>query len=207
MLLCLDRVHEEFQYHLMEDEKTKGDKNEEENEFNTPINPKNIEKSERWTQLRPIIQSFFRSTIHLLSEAKDPELLTFVLKSLSKSIRFLTPFPKLAELILKNLTLIWSAPLDSSEDYQVVRLNAFFRIRQMALTQPFPFIEDILKKTYLAYAKRSKFATAAGVSSALPTLTFMGNCLVELYSLDYHSSYQHAFVYIRQLALFLRTAI
>jgi nucleolar complex protein 2 len=35
----------------------------------------------------------------------------------------------------------------------------------------------------------------------------MGNCVVELYSLDYHSSYQHAFVYIRQLALHLRSAI
>jgi nucleolar complex protein 2 len=35
----------------------------------------------------------------------------------------------------------------------------------------------------------------------------MGNCVVELYSLDYVSSYQHAFVYIRQLALHLRSAL
>jgi hypothetical protein len=30
--------------------------------------------------------------------------------------------------------------------------------------------------------KRAKFGTAASVTNALPTLTFMGNCLVELYS-------------------------
>jgi len=77
----------------------------------------------------------------------------------------------------------------------------------MALTQPFPFIEQCLKSTYLAYAKRAKFATAASLTSLLPTITFMGNCIVELYSLDYASSYQHAFVYIRQLALHLRSAI
>mmetsp|Transcript_10890 Transcript_10890/g.13774 ORF Transcript_10890/g.13774 Transcript_10890/m.13774 type:complete len:449 (+) Transcript_10890:1-1347(+) len=72
---------------------------------------------------------------------------------------------------------------------------------------PFPFIEQCLKSTYLSYAKAAKFATAATVSSLLPTLTFMGNCVVELYSLDYASSYQHAFIYIRQLALHLRSAL
>jgi nucleolar complex protein 2 len=35
----------------------------------------------------------------------------------------------------------------------------------------------------------------------------MGNCLVELYSLDFQSSYQHTFVYIRELALQLRKAV
>jgi nucleolar complex protein 2 len=42
--------------------------------------------------------------------------------------------------------------------------------------------------------------------SSLPGLTLMGNCLVELYGLDMTSSYQHAFVYLRQLALHLRAA-
>ena len=154
-----------------------------------------------------MFQSFMKSTLNLLTEAKEPELLTFILKALSKYVRFLTPFPRIAEQLLKVLVTLWSAPLDSSEDYQVVRLNAFIRIRQLALTQPFPFIETCLKKTYLAYANRSKFGTSASVTSLLPTLTFMGNCVVELYSLDYHSSYQHAFVYIRQLALHLRSAI
>jgi nucleolar complex protein 2 len=119
----------------------------------------------------------------------------------------MTPFPRLAESMLKILTSLWSAPIDSSEDFHVVRLHSFLRIRQLALTQPFPFIEDCLKRLYLAYAQRAKFATASSVTSALPTLTFMGNCIVELYSLDYHSSYQHAFIYIRQLALHLRTAM
>jgi len=56
---------------------------------------------------------------------------------------------------------------------------------------------------YLAYAKSSKFVN----ENTLPNLTFMGNCIVELYSLDVEASYQHAFIYVRQLALHLRAGI
>ncbi|KAI2510548.1 Noc2p family [Fragilaria crotonensis] len=178
-----------------------------ERDENAPIPPKRLMRSFRWKEMCSILQSFFKATLHLLSEGKDPKQLSFVLRALGKYIPFLTPLPKIAQLLLRSLTNLWSAPLDSSEDYQVVRLNAFIRIRQMAITQPFPFIEDCLKKTYLAYAKRAKYGTSATVTSVLPTLTFMGNCIVELYSLDFHSSYQHAFVYIRQLALHLRSAM
>ena len=36
------------------------------------------------------------------------------------------------------------------------------------------------KESYLSYARRAKFGTAASVSGSLPTLTFMGNCVVDL---------------------------
>jgi nucleolar complex protein 2 len=212
MVMCLSKCHHEFHYHLIgEGTRTEHDdaaaNSDSEDRDEEPIMSKVLARSRRWNDIKPVFQSFMKSTLNLLAEAKEPELLTFILKALSKYVRFLTPFPRIAEQLLKVLVTLWSAPLDSSEDYQVVRLNAFIRIRQLALTQPFPFIETCLKKTYLAYANRSKFATSASVTSLLPTLTFMGNCVVELYSLDYHSSYQHAFVYIRQLALHLRSAI
>jgi nucleolar complex protein 2 len=165
-----------------------------------------MEKSGKWSNLKPIIFTFIKSTMHMHSEAKEPQLLFIVLKALTKYVPFLSAFPRLAETMLKGRTTLWSVPMDALEDYQVVRLHAFLRMRQLALTQPFPFIEECLKKSYLAYAKRAKFATSTSTLSALPTLTFMGNCVVELYCLDYHSSYQHAFVYIRQLA-HLRTAM
>jgi len=190
------------------DEKIK-DRSEEDTE-DKPLDPNILERSPRWNEAKSILNVFFKSTLHLISESKEPELLSIVLKAMSKYMRYLTPFPRIAESFLKTLTDLWSAPLgDASADYQIVRLNAFLRIRQLALTQPFPFIELCLKKTYLAYARRAKFGgnSASIMTNALPTLTFMGNCLVELYSIDHHSSYQHAFVYIRQLALILRTAI
>jgi nucleolar complex protein 2 len=227
MVTCLTKCHEEFRHHLLgegaslkneeesEDDKEKDEKDDDtsmdedddEVDPNKPINPRDLAKSIRWSQLKFSIQSFFKATLHLISEAKETKLLRFIVKSLSHYIPYLSAFPRLAKAVLKTMTSLWSSTSDSTSDYQSVRLNAFLRIRQMALTEPFPFIENCLKATYLAYAKCAKFANAATVTSLLPTLTFMGNCVVELYSLDYASSYQHAFVYIRQLALHLRTAL
>jgi len=232
MVVVLTKCKDEFHYHLLGNgsnerrEESDGNvtetksirsqhncENSSENEVNDdnfepdkPINPRILERCNRWKDFNKVLYAFFKATSHILSEAKESKLVTFILKSLIEYIPYLSPFPRLAETMLKVLTSLWSAPIDSSEDYQVVRLHAFLRIRQLAMTQPFPFIEECLKKLYLAYAQRAKFATASSVTSTLPTLTFMGNCVVELYSLDYHSSYQHAFIYIRQLALHLRTA-
>ena len=223
MVTCLTKCHEEFHYHLLgkgssrqqsknddddDDEEMEVDaSNEGESSLDKPINPKQVTKSIRWDQLKTSIQSFFKATLHLVTEAKENKLLHFIVKSLENYIPYLSLFPRLSKTVLKSMTSLWSTTSDSSKDYETVRLTAFLRIRQLALTQPFPFIENCLKATYLAYAKSAKFANAATVTSLLPTLTFMGNCVVELYSLDYASSYQHAFIYIRQLALHLRTAL
>mmetsp|Transcript_20384 Transcript_20384/g.57963 ORF Transcript_20384/g.57963 Transcript_20384/m.57963 type:complete len:824 (-) Transcript_20384:114-2585(-) len=234
MVTAMGRCHEEFRYHLLPKKKTEpkdgdedndndnaDDDDDDENEAtekdeksaddqdsvddNKPIHPGKLEKSKRWKDVQSIIQLFIRATMHLLTEAKEPALLAFVLKALVSYIPFCSPFPRLSESLLKTLVSLWSAAIDNNEDYQVVRLHAFLRIRQLTLTQPFPFIETSLKKVYLAYAQRAKFTASS--TASLPTLTFMGNCIVELYSLDYHSSYQHAFIYIRQLALLLRSAM
>ena len=216
MVTCLTKCHEEFHYHLLgkgtslqNDDESNEEEEQDDDEIDVdkPINPKQLAKSIRWEKLKFSIQSFFKATLHLISEAKETKLLSFIVKSLSHYVPYLSAFPRVTKSLLKTMTSLWSTTSDSTAQYQSVRLNAFLRIRQVALTQPFPFIEDCLKATYLAYAKSAKFANAATVTSLLPTLTFMGNCVVELYSLDYASSYQHAFVYIRQLALHLRTAL
>lgn len=199
MISCLNNCHKAFRFHLLVDAE------EEDWDENKPIHPKRLMKSPRWKNVHSILKMFLRNTIHVLSEAKESGLLTFVLKNLSSYVPFLTPFPRMAKGLLKTLSTLWAAPLDDSvqKAYQSVRLHSFLRIRQLSLTQPFPFVEDCLKQIYLAYANNAKFTS----ETSLPTLTFMGNCVVELYSVDIDSSYQHAFVYIRQLALHLRSAL
>ena len=59
------------------------------------------------------------------------------------------------------------------------------------------------QKMYMAFVSNCKFSSAAN----LPGIKFMTNSLVELLAIDLPTCYQHAFVYIRQLAIHLRTTI
>ncbi len=56
---------------------------------------------------------------------------------------------------------------------------------------------------YLDYLKNCKFTSP----TTLPLINFMQRSLVEVYSLDPTVTYQHGFVFLRQLAVHLRTAI
>jgi nucleolar complex protein 2 len=55
----------------------------------------------------------------------------------------------------------------------------------------------------MMYAKNAKFTSA----QSHPTLVFMENCVVEIAGVDAAATYPHAFVYIRQLAIHLRSAM
>jgi nucleolar complex protein 2 len=84
-----------------------------------------------------------------------------------------------------------------SHSAESVRVSAFLVIRMSAIVSPYPFIDIALKGIYLTFIRNCKFPSPV----VRPTLTFMLNAVVELYRLDEVAAYQHAFVYIRQLAI------
>lgn len=151
----------------------------------------------KWKQMKPLIYRFFKSLHHLLSQVTEPDLLNFLLLKLDGFIPWMVPFPKLGRAFLRPLLSLWG-----TSEVMNIKIGAFLRIRKMSYTLPFPFIEDCLKGLYLTYVRNAKFVS----DQSLPRIVFMGNCLVELYGVDHASSYQHAYIYIRQLALHLRAA-
>lgn len=84
-----------------------------------------------------------------------------------------------------------------------VRVLAFFCILRITNNQRTALLDTVLKSMYMTYVKNSKFVSLKSLS----VINFMRRSLVEMYALDTNVSYQHVFLYIRQLAIHLRTAI
>eukprot|EP01087_Luapelamoeba_hula_P014176 TRINITY_DN4116_c0_g1_i2.p1 TRINITY_DN4116_c0_g1~~TRINITY_DN4116_c0_g1_i2.p1 ORF type:complete len:772 (+),score=170.61 TRINITY_DN4116_c0_g1_i2:124-2439(+) len=151
----------------------------------------------RWPVISVIAKNFVQSLMHFLRSVAQPDMIAALLQSAFGLVPYIGSLPDVPNRILKILLDHWSQGADN------VRVQAFLVIHRMALRLPYPFINLCLKNTYLSFVRHSKFVHSA----SKPHIEFMSNCVVELYSLDPKAAYQHAFVYIRQLALHLRNAL
>lgn len=64
-------------------------------------------------------------------------------------------------------------------------------------------VDECFKGIYKAYVMNCQFVNAV----KLQHIQFLGNCVIELFRVDLPTAYQHAFVFIRQLAMILRDAL
>jgi len=110
---------------------------------------------------------------------------------------FLAPFAKIQRRYLKTALQIFG----SAE--HAPRVQAILLVRSMALALPLPAMDACLKGVYRAFASNAKFVNAAST----PLINFMAAAVVEMYALDATAAYQHAFGFIRQLAVLLRQAL
>ncbi|ETO74932.1 hypothetical protein F444_09418 [Phytophthora nicotianae P1976] len=152
----------------------------------------------KWKKHSLVIRRFFSCACYLLEQTTGQDIQTFVLREVVHYIPFVVPCPKTSRRMLKALLKLWAKSLNAN-----VCMLAFVRIRDMALAVPFPFLELCLKGIYVTYMRNTKFTNEV----TLPHHILMGNCVVELFGLDLSSSYQHAFVYIRELAIAVRKTI
>lgn len=177
-----------------------------------------------WKALGPMLKSYLASTLHFVQSLVDESLQRFLLTHLQHCISLFNYFPKLQSKCLKMLISYWSG-----EYSKAIRIDAFLALYNMFLhsdsqcarlslssmsgkskrsadedAETTISIQDqILKSTYLAYVRSSKFTTP----STLPVIDFLTNCVVELYAINQSKSYEFVFVYIRQLAIHIRNAI
>lgn len=154
-------------------------------------------KCKKWTKIRAPLKEYLIDLTKLLEHVSSTNILVVLLKHLHQISPMVASFSTLTKPILKRLVALWS----TSEE--TVRVLAFLSILRITRGQQTSFLNTILKAMYLSYVRNAKFVSPG----TLPSINFMRRSLAELFALDLNVSYQHVFLYIRQLAIHLRNAL
>lgn len=80
---------------------------------------------------------------------------------------------------------------------------SFLFLRDICIRLGSDCVDECFKGIYKAYVLNCQFVNA----TKLQHIQFLGNCVTELLGVDLPAAYQHAFVFIRQLAMILREAL
>jgi nucleolar complex protein 2 len=154
--------------------------------------------SAQWRRGRAVVKTYLSALIHALTDAPDPSMCHHLLRHCQALLPYFAPFPRLSRQLLKQALSAWGQK-------EKVGVQAFLVIRSLALSCPFPFIELTFKGCYISFGRHTGIAPAS--TQQRQQQEFLAQCVVELYSLDAAAAYEHAFVYLRELAVQMRQGI
>ena len=155
--------------------------------------------SKKYRTLTPLLKSHSASIIYLLENLSDAPTTKMTLQCLIPLLPYLLSFKKVLKHLVKTTVNIWS---DTSAD-ESARITAFMLIRRLAVISDASIREAVFKTAYQGFVRGSRITNI----HTLPGINLMKNSAAELWGLDPNIGYTTGFIYIRQLAVHLRTSI
>ncbi|XVF23676.1 hypothetical protein REPUB_Repub13aG0059900 [Reevesia pubescens] len=156
-----------------------------------------LKNSSKWKTMKPLIKSYLRSTLFLLNQVTDSEILAFSLGRLRASIIFFAAFRPLLHRLIKIAVHLWVTGEGT------LASNSFLIIKDVAAVFSSDCFDSCLIKTYKAFVGHCKFVDP--VSSK--HIQFLRNSFIELCSQDVQNSSRKAMVCVEQLSKILQMGL
>ncbi|KAJ1393878.1 Nucleolar complex protein 2 [Sesbania bispinosa] len=153
-----------------------------------------LKKTTKWLSLRPLIKSYLRSTVFLLNQITDSEILTFAICRLRASIIFLAAFPSLLHKLLKISVHLWATGDGSLSSH------TFLIIQDIASVFSSDWLDICFVKMYKAFISHSQVVE----QRMFEHIHFLRNSFVELCCLDVQKSSNKAMICIQHLGKILQ---
>ena len=153
-------------------------------------------------QARTMIRRLLKCLVLVLVESgdTDPNLSAGMLHALAPFVPLLHFVHGLTKSVLKmSLSLCANAS-------ERIRLAAYVVVRAVATRAAGTrslYQSTAFKGVFLALVRSGHQYSIHN----MPAIAFLMNCVVDLYGTDIEAAYQHAFVYLRQLAIYLRAVL
>ncbi|KAI3525069.1 hypothetical protein L1887_03740 [Cichorium endivia] len=155
-----------------------------------------LKNTPRWKKVKPMVKSYLRSTLFLLKQVTDLEILAFTITRLRASVIFFAAFPSLLNRVIQIVVPLWATCEGT------LSASSFLVIEDVVSVFGSNYFDTCFIKTYKAYIARCRNMETVDAKH----IEFLRDSFVNLCSLDVEKSCNKALVSIQQLAYILRHA-